>query len=76
MCESKLKQRIYAYWKWTGQRIMLSLKLLTWIQNGFWLFRTQKNAMKLLAELEFKPSYFLRARDMHFKLENMVNVNE
>ena len=76
MCESKLKQRSYAYLKRIGQRIMLSSKLLTWIHNGFWSFRTQKNAMKLLAELEFKPSYLLRARDMHFKLENMVNMNE
>ena len=54
---------------------MLSSKLGTWIRNGFWPFRTQRNARKLLEMAKFESIYLFQMKDMYFKLENMRNLN-
>ena len=38
----------YSCLKQTRQRRMLSSKLITWISNGFWQFKTQKNVRLFL----------------------------
>ena len=71
MCKSNLKRGSYVYLKKIGHRGKLSLKLTTWVRNGFWPFKTQKNARKLLEEAKFKSYYLFQARGIHFELENM-----
>ena len=54
MHKSEMKQGSYVCLKWTNQRRILSLKLVTRIWNGFWSFRTQRNARKLLVDAKFE----------------------
>ena len=71
MCKSKLKQGSYVHLKQTGQRGKFSSKLTTWVWNGFWPFKTQRNARKVLVEAKFKSYYLFQAKGTHFKIENM-----
>ena len=47
------------------------MKLTTWILNGFWPFKTQRNARKLLAKAKFESYYLFQARGTNFEPENM-----
>ena len=69
--KSKLKQGSYSCLKQPSQRGKLSSKLTIWVQNGFWPFKTQRNARKLLVEAKFKSYYLFQARSMQFEPENM-----
>ena len=51
---------------------MMSSKLITRIRNGFWAFKTQRNARILLAEAEFESPYLFQMTDTYFEPENMA----
>ena len=57
-----LKRGSYAHFNQTGQRGKLSFKLTTWVRNGFWPFKTQRNARKILENAKFKSYYLFQVR--------------
>ena len=67
MFKSELKRGSCVHLKKTGQRGKQSSKLITWVWNGFWPFKTQRNARKVLVEAKFKSYYLFQAKDTHFK---------
>ena len=60
--KSELKWGSYEYLKQIGQRGKLSSKLVIWIWNGFWSFKTQRNARKLLENVKFESSYLFQRK--------------
>ena len=69
MCILELKRESYAHLKQTGHRWKLSLKLASWIWNGFWPFKTHRNARKLLEEAKFESPYLFQAKGTYFEPE-------
>ena len=76
MCILELKRESYAHLKQTGHRWKLSLKLASWIWNGFWPFKTHRNARKLLEEAKFESPYLFQAKGTYFKHENIEFLHE
>ena len=50
----------------------VEFKLESWIQNGFWPFKTQRNARKLLTEAKFESPYLFQVTGRYFEPENKV----